>query len=103
MAEETQEIALNLGTDVSGDQVLCLGGLRKVLKEAEVESLITRLTSGKELVKQKKAALKVIENIDKQFNGGIPIESKLRTAAESGSGSRSTGEGGNDGQERTDI
>jgi len=80
MAGEKERIPLHHGIDVTGDQTIILGSIVRVLSEAEVDNLINGLTGGKELVKEKKAALKVIASVDRQFNGvGKPIKDKKLT------------------------
>ena len=83
MATEPEfELRLDIDEE-TGNQVLCIGGIRKVMPEIEVNNLITGLTSGKDSSARFVESIKTRVSIRKEYNGiGKPIESKLKTAEE---------------------
>ena len=85
MPEETKpdfELRLNID-DETGNQVLCIGGIRKVMPEREVDDLIAGLTEGKAHSARWTETIKTRFGIRKEYNGlGKSIESKLKTAEE---------------------
>ena len=85
MAEETKsefELRLNIDEE-TGNQVLCIGGIKRIMLEREVDDLIAGLTAGKSHSARWTETIKTRFGIRKEYNGiGKPIESKLKTAEE---------------------